>query len=95
MKDWNPDLYRQFEAERTRPAQEWLNRIPLSNVSSATDLGCDPGNSTELLHRAWPAARITGLDSSQGMLVRHSSGCRAVRLSWRISATGRPIRRRR
>ncbi|BCQ41214.1 hypothetical protein ERHA54_38170 [Erwinia rhapontici] len=29
MKDWNPDLYRQFEAERTRPAQELLNRIPL------------------------------------------------------------------
>lgn len=68
MKEWNPDLYRQFEAERTRPAQELLNRIPLSNVSCATDLGCGPGNSTELLHRAWPAARITGLDSSQAML---------------------------
>ncbi|KGT93382.1 trans-aconitate methyltransferase [Erwinia typographi] len=68
MKDWNPDLYRQFEAERTRPATELLSRIPLNKVSHATDLGCGPGNSTELLYRAWPQAQITGLDSSQAML---------------------------
>ena len=68
MKDWNPDLYRQFEAERTRPAQELLSRIPLTHVAFATDLGCGPGNSTELLCRAWPDAHITGLDSSQAML---------------------------
>ncbi|MEN5018740.1 trans-aconitate 2-methyltransferase [Erwinia sp. Eh17-17] len=68
MKDWNPDLYRQFEAERTRPAQELLNRITLPSPSYVTDLGCGPGNSTELLHRRWPEARVTGLDSSQAML---------------------------
>lgn len=68
MKDWNPDLYRQFEAERTRPATELLSRIPLRQVSRATDLGCGPGNSTELLCQAWPDAHITGLDSSQAML---------------------------
>jgi trans-aconitate 2-methyltransferase len=68
MKDWNPDLYRQFEAERTRPATELLSRIPLRHVSRATDLGCGPGNSTELLCQAWPEARVTGLDSSQAML---------------------------
>lgn len=68
MKDWNPDLYRQFEAERTRPATELLSRIPLNKVSYATDLGCGPGNSTELLYRAWPQAQVTGLDSSQAML---------------------------
>ncbi len=68
MQDWNPDLYRQFEAERTRPAQELLSRIPLTQVKFATDLGCGPGNSTELLCKAWPDAHITGLDSSQAML---------------------------
>lgn len=68
MKDWNPDLYRQFEAERTRPAQELLNRISLPSPSYATDLGCGPGNSTELLHHRWPEARVTGLDSSRAML---------------------------
>jgi len=68
MKDWNPDLYRQFEAERTRPAQELLNRIPLLSPAYVTDLGCGPGNSTELLHQNWPEAQVTGLDSSQAML---------------------------
>ncbi|KAB8308263.1 trans-aconitate 2-methyltransferase [Erwinia endophytica] len=68
MKDWDPDLYRQFEAERTRPAKELLSRIPLREVDSATDLGCGPGNSTELLRAAWPSARITGVDSSKAML---------------------------
>ncbi|WP_455821100.1 trans-aconitate 2-methyltransferase [Pseudomonas cerasi] len=68
MKDWNPDLYRQFEAERTRPAQELLNRIPFLSPSFVTDLGCGPGNSTELLHDKWPEAHVTGLDSSQAML---------------------------
>ena len=57
MKDWNPDLYRQFEAERTRPAQELLNRIPLLSPAYVTDLGCGPGNSTELLHQNWPRLR--------------------------------------
>jgi len=81
MKDWNPDLYRQFEAERTRPAQELLNRIPLDNVTCATDLGCGPGNSTELLCKAWPDAKITGLDSSPAMLEqaqRRLPGCAFV-----------------
>ncbi|KOC89174.1 trans-aconitate 2-methyltransferase [Winslowiella iniecta] len=68
MSDWNPDLYRQFEAERTRPARELVARIPAIDVSRATDLGCGPGNSTELLWRAWPQAKITGLDSSLSML---------------------------
>lgn len=79
MKDWNPDLYRQFEAERTRPAQELLSRIPLTQVKHATDLGCGPGNSTELLHHAWPGAQITGLDSSQAMIAQAQQrlpGCR-------------------
>ncbi|HCW97659.1 MAG TPA: trans-aconitate 2-methyltransferase, partial [Pantoea sp.] len=26
MQDWDPQLYRQFESERTRPAQELLAR---------------------------------------------------------------------
>lgn len=68
MNDWNPDLYRQFETERTRPARELIARIPAIHVGSATDLGCGPGNSTELLRCAWPQAKITGLDNSLSML---------------------------
>ncbi|WP_410015152.1 trans-aconitate 2-methyltransferase [Sodalis sp. RH24] len=68
MTDWNPTLYRQFEAERTRPALELLSRIPLTSPARITDLGCGPGNSTQGLHERFPQAVITGIDSSAAML---------------------------
>lgn len=70
MQDWNPTLYRQFEAERTRPARELLDRIPLPHALRVTDLGCGPGNSTELLTEKWPAAHVIGIDSSANMLAQ-------------------------
>lgn len=70
MKEWDPVLYRKFEAERTRPARELLARIPMEQVEQVTDLGCGPGNSTELLADAWPLAQVTGLDSSATMLMQ-------------------------
>jgi Trans-aconitate methyltransferase len=68
MADWNPALYLQFASERTRPAAELLARIASPSVSSVADLGCGPGNSTELLRAAWPDASITGVDNSPAML---------------------------
>jgi trans-aconitate 2-methyltransferase len=72
MKEWDPVLYRKFEAERTRPARELLARISLEQVEQVTDLGCGPGNSTELLADTWPLAQVTGLDSSAAMLSQAS-----------------------
>jgi trans-aconitate 2-methyltransferase len=37
-------------------------------VRRVVDLGCGPGNSTAVVAAAWPAAEITGLDSSPTML---------------------------
>ncbi|MFT3665055.1 trans-aconitate 2-methyltransferase [Piscinibacter sp.] len=74
MNDWNPALYRRFEAERTRPAAELLARVPELPSTAANaaplvvDLGCGPGNSTELLAARYPQARLLGLDSSAAML---------------------------
>ena len=70
MADWNPSLYLQYGAERTRPAAELLARIPLDDVATLADLGCGPGNSTHVLRRRYPGAYILGTDSSENMISR-------------------------
>ncbi|WP_336818725.1 trans-aconitate 2-methyltransferase [Cedecea sp. MMO-103] len=70
MQDWNPALYLQFEAERTRPAAELVARINHPGANTFTDLGCGPGNSTALLRNLAPEASITGLDNSPAMLAK-------------------------
>ncbi len=68
MLDWNPALYLRFANERTRPAAELLARVPLARARHVVDLGCGPGNSTELLVQRFPEARVTGIDNSEAML---------------------------
>jgi trans-aconitate 2-methyltransferase len=66
--DWNPELYRRYEHERTRPARELLARVDLTEARRVYDLGCGPGNSTELLVERFPAATVVGTDNSEAML---------------------------
>ena len=68
MADWNPALYSRYEDERTRPARELLARVQLEDARVVVDLGCGPGNSTELLLARWPNARVSGIDNSESML---------------------------
>lgn len=70
MPSWDHSQYLKFADARTRPAAELLARVPLSAAEVVIDLGCGPGNSTELLCARWPGAQVTGVDSSQDMLER-------------------------
>ena len=79
-EDWNASAYRRFEAERSRAAADLLARVPTGARRGIVDLGCGPGNSTQLLAERYPESEIVGLDASPDMLV--SARARLPRLTF-------------
>ncbi len=65
---WDPALYRQFGAERSRPFYELVGRIGATDPGFVADLGCGPGELTAELGRRWPGAEVLGVDSSAEMI---------------------------
>jgi trans-aconitate 2-methyltransferase len=78
MSAWDADHYLRFGAERTRPAVDLVQRIQIDHPRRVVDIGCGPGNSTEVLRARWPEADIVGVDSSREMIAaarqRHPEG---------------------
>lgn len=66
---WSAHKYVAFEEERTRPVRDLLWALPKLAVRRAIDLGCGPGNSTEVLQARFPGAQVSGIDSSQDMIL--------------------------
>jgi len=75
MPRWDPDLYLKFSGERTKPALDLAEGIPLASAADAVDVGCGPGNSTEVLAARFPEARLLGVDSSPAMIEQASRRC--------------------
>ena len=65
---WSAQQYVAFEQERTRPSRDLLAAIPQIQARQVIDLGCGPGNSTELLVDHFRGATVRGLDSSADMV---------------------------
>jgi len=65
---WDPGGYLTFAEERTRPSHDLVARIAVPAPATVVDLGCGPGNGTEVLARRWPSARVVGVDHSPEMI---------------------------
>lgn len=73
---WNSEIYTQFIDERTRPAINLLSEIPHNlDPKIICDLGCGPGNSTDLLRKRFRGAIIIGIDNSLNMLKEAKNVC--------------------
>lgn len=65
---WNSQQYLRFKTERTQPAIDLVNRINMDNPKRIIDIGCGPGNSTQVLASRYPNAYILGVDNSENMI---------------------------
>ncbi|GAA3531727.1 methyltransferase domain-containing protein [Nocardioides daeguensis] len=79
---WDPDRYLAYADERGRPFVDLVGRVAAVDPQVVVDLGCGPGNLTSLLADRWPAATITGVDSSDAMIRAASDSSAAERVAF-------------
>ncbi|WP_296261161.1 MULTISPECIES: trans-aconitate 2-methyltransferase [unclassified Pseudomonas] len=89
---WSARQYSMFEQQRTRPVRDLVAAIPTLTVNTAIDLGCGPGNSTEVLAGRFPDALITGIDSSEDMLGDARQRLPGLQFEWADIGTWKPAR---
>ncbi len=70
MMRWNPQQYMKFADHRLRPALDLMHQIPADKPKQVYDLGCGPGNITQILADRWADACVTGVDASADMLAK-------------------------
>ena len=68
MSTWNATHYLKYGGERTRTATDLAARIKLDGPKTIADLGCGPGNSTQILRIRWPRSDVIGIDNSSEMI---------------------------
>jgi trans-aconitate 2-methyltransferase len=65
---WVADAYLRIPTLRTQAVLDLLARVRHPGPRLVVDLGCGPGNNTELIAEHWPKARVIGVDSSPNMI---------------------------
>jgi len=89
---WSAQQYSAFERERTRPVRDLVAAIPLPEADTAIDLGCGPGNSTEVLAERFPTAAVSAIDNSSDMIAAARARLPNVRFDLADIATWDPPR---
>jgi trans-aconitate 2-methyltransferase len=77
---WDAQQYLRFGGERSRPFFDLVARIGATAPGYVADLGCGPGNLTQVLAHRWPDAEVVGVDNSAEMIAAAKS----------VSEAGRP-----
>jgi len=95
MPDWDATQYLRFVPKSGHdPAVIWLPELRPCLRGRWSTWGAAPGNSTQVLAEQWPAAALTGLDSSSEMIEAARRTAPAVRwlvgdiTSWTADAVG-------
>jgi trans-aconitate 2-methyltransferase len=84
MKNWNPDHYLKFKNERTQPSIDLVGRINGNLIpEDIIDVGCGPGNSTQVLKQRWPLANVIGIDKSHNMIEKAQA--EYPDMNWQVS----------
>lgn len=65
---WNPQKYLTFAGQRARPFFDLLSQVGAESPRRIVDLGCGPGNLTEVMIQRWPDAAVEAVDSSPEMV---------------------------
>jgi trans-aconitate 2-methyltransferase len=81
---WDAQQYLRFGGERARPFFDLIARIGAAEPGYVADLGCGPGNLTQVLARRWPGAEVVGVDNSAEMIAATSSAAEDGR-DWRAA----------
>jgi trans-aconitate 2-methyltransferase len=82
---WDPDAYLRWPGPRTRSVLDLLGHVDHAAPRLVIDLGCGPGNNTELIADRWPDAYVIGVDSSPRMIEAASSRQRPGRLEFLLA----------
>ncbi|UYM06570.1 methyltransferase domain-containing protein [Solicola gregarius] len=81
MPQWSPTTYLRYAGERGRPFVDLVARVPIE-PGTIVDLGCGPGQLSDVLRTRWPRADILGVDSSPEMIERARRDDAAERTSY-------------